>query len=588
MSRTAAGEVSSTVRGFSAYSVHRMFFVPGDGVTDAAAAAAMYMSTTVVADTAAQHLGRWWELPEAARARAALDDALSASAAPECGIVDDLLHFVSKGATLRVNAEGYRESTTLRRRTAFVSGEQGSDALPLPLPLQRAENPPRVAHEWRELDPSQKPSALLLTHRFSDAPQRGATLVLCTLFLEDRVFEISPEAMKREVFLGASGGGGAARAAPPALWQPESSEQGKRLLHNHPTTDVIVNGATLSSADLAALPKAHRKAIVVARRAQLLAALRDCLVAARWPGGFLALRHLAAELLGVQARLWTEPLAEHLILRRTGGVPTHEVLYSRDLLMEAHTIAQRYAAAAALVRANLEAHAAVRSEEELLRYNGLFVWYRLGVFESEAGNAAAAIAAYRRGLEVLDALPADAWTTSLEDDRIPYELRHMHLKLLSAIVCASDAGGIPQDGAVIMRMYDEDAGFRAANQAQLGHPMHKVIFRRQRACFNATVLPCERTFAMTAGNGTCGIVEVPKGTPLPAGDEEEPPCGDPLQFDRCLPAMARGACAACGATPRQLKLCAACSMVTYCGARARMLMLARMQAAQAAHSPDGL
>lgn len=274
---------------FSQFATQRLFVTGGGGGEPPGC---VYHSTSAVAHTAPAHLGSWWAERSALDMCEELDDALDADddMRPASGAVEDLLHFTpGLDAADRRIVNGIPVNTILRRRTAFVTGS-GAASQP---------------DEWTEGDTSQKPSALLLTHRF-DAALPNDTLVLRTLFMDDRVFEATPERMLRDVF---------------GKRVPALSPTSLRCEHHHGlTTDVLINGAPLSAADLSVLPKTHREAIAAARSAQLLTTLHDC-ITQHWVGGFLALRHFAAELLGVQARLYTEMLASQLIFLRACWTP---------------------------------------------------------------------------------------------------------------------------------------------------------------------------------------------------------------------------------------------------------------------------
>jgi hypothetical protein len=339
----------------------------------------VYSCTSPLARGAARCLGRWWELQEATRARAGLDEVLAASPSPAWSVVQDLVHFVPSGEpTDRRDAAGWRVGTVLRRRTAFATGAA----------------PPQRRDKWREDDTSQKPSALLLTAVFADTPVAGATLTLRTLFLEDTVFEVPPEALLREVF----------GARTPALSAPTllcSSND-----HLAPTTDVEIDGETVSAAQLAELPQRARRAVAAVRRAQLLHALRECLGAARWPGGFLALRYFATELVGVGACLWTEPLAVLLLRARTGGAPSFPLVQALEFWAGAHIQAEQFEEGVALLRTICETHQEAAQQHGFWTFGPHFhpptVWHHLGNGEAHLRNYAAAIAAYRRGMAALD------------------------------------------------------------------------------------------------------------------------------------------------------------------------------------------
>jgi hypothetical protein len=522
----------------------RIFDVKPHGALDATST---YVSSSALAHVAAQHLGRWWALSEAARAREALDEALRECAPLEVSscTVEDLLHFVPPGAsTKRIGADGFRAGKVLRRRTAFATGAGGA--------AQR--------DEWREDDTSQKPSALLLTHTFRDAPARGTTLTLRTLFLDDVLFEVPPETMVAQVFAGRA----------PALSARTLLTPGNN--HYAPTTDVEVDGTSLTAEALATLPPAQRRCIAAARRAQLLHTVRACLGDARWPGGFLALRHLAEELAGgVAVRAWTEPLAAHICRARAGGKPTSQLMQCHELLAEAHTAAGRHAEAAALLRAACEAHERSGADERLLQHPA-FTLYHLGNCEGRAGNYAAAISTYRRGLGALDAVYAHAAAAGHTLGPIYLKLR---VQLPSAIVCAAYEGGMLHevDEPLLRRMFGEHAGFApayAAAHAQGGNNMRVRASFTPDGAVTVTLHPTRVAFAMTNGrSGEWEIIELPCGA-------QAPPCvsqqrGDTSRSDRCIPPMAPARCAGCGATRAggagaAFKVCAACTLVHYCGA----------------------
>jgi hypothetical protein len=344
----------------------KRLFLPGGGV---------YSSSTLMEPVATQHLGEWWTQPAATCALAKLDAGLAGALAPVAGVVQDLLHFldpheVDAAVGARV-VNGVRVGAKLRRRTAFVTGSGVA-----------------ANDEWHELDTSQAPSALLLTHTFDDAPLAGSSLVLRTLFLGDALYETTPAGMLRDVF----------QRATPVL-TPASLEVLGKVGHYGPTTDVLINGISLDAAALAVLPAAQRKAITAARRTQLLSVIHGC-ITQRWPGGFLALRHIAEELLSLQARAWTEPLAAYLLLTRTGGVPTDDLMSSHTFLADALAGDGKFAEAAAVLRACL-ADDASYDGGELIPFPAS-LWYELGISETHAGKYADAVAAYRSGLAALE------------------------------------------------------------------------------------------------------------------------------------------------------------------------------------------
>jgi hypothetical protein len=194
---------------FSYRSTHRLFIVkatapPSSGGLEC-------FSSTAMAATATQHLGDWWTSTATVTACEALDRALAGAPVPASGVVEELLHFAASLRVANVHVhDGPRVRTTLRRRTAFVTGAGAA--------LQ--------ADEWTEGDSSQAPSALLLTHRFAALLPNAASLVLRTLFLADRLYETTPAGMVHDVF----------QDRVPAL-RPESHD-GE---HKGVTTDVLIN-----------------------------------------------------------------------------------------------------------------------------------------------------------------------------------------------------------------------------------------------------------------------------------------------------------------------------------------------------------
>ena len=187
--------------GFSFLAAKRMFFVGPSTVTGTQ----MCFSSSLMTSTASEHLGALWDTPEAALACRELDACLAppasadvvangSDAAPQTallplsGVVHDLLHFLPQHLDPHapVNEFGFRDGVQLKRRTALVAGDN----------VAAGEQP----QEWVEVDPSQPPSALLLTHRFADVPRPGATLTLRTLFLHGQLYEATPQTMLLDVF----------------------------------------------------------------------------------------------------------------------------------------------------------------------------------------------------------------------------------------------------------------------------------------------------------------------------------------------------------------------------------------------------
>ncbi len=501
-------------------------------------AGSVYSSSTLMEPAAKQHLGAWWAHPAATRALAALDAGLAGARAPAAGVVQDLLHFldaheVDAAVDARI-VNGIRVGAKLRRRTAFVTGSGVA-----------------ASDEWHELDTSQQPSALLLTHTFDDAPLPGSSLVLRTLFLGDTLYETTSAGMLRDVF----------QRATPVL-APASLEVMGTSRHYGPITDILINGVPLDAAALAVLPVAQRKAITAARRTQLLSVIRSC-IALRWPGGFLAMRHFAEELLGLQARAWTEPLAAYLLLTRTGGVPTDDLISSHLLLADALAGAGKFAEAAAVRRTCL-ADDAAQEGGELLALPAS-VWYSLGILETKAGKYAAAFAAYRSGLAALDSgRPIHPMITDARVSRIQFEL-------LSAIVCVSSKAGEAQDTALLKRMFSMHPPFLAELMHQDGELRFELRSFVGSDIVSVTVMPGGRRFAMTNEGGPWEeIREVLHGAPAPRiVDKDVSEVFDPSLDDRCIPAVVKGRCAACGAGNRKFKACGSCNSVLYCGALMR-------------------
>ena len=514
----------------------------------------LYICTSPYQKNAQQNLGSWWDTPEASQARSGLDDLLAAAPAPVWSVVQDLVHFVPAGAsTTAVDAAGYRVGTVLCRRTAFTTGIA---------PLQHRD-------EWFELDTSQRPSALLMTHSFAGMPVPGATLTLRTLFMDDNLFEVAPEAMLREVF----------DARTPAL-----SAQSVRCSSNDhfaPTTDVEIDGEALTTTQLAALSKSARRAVAAARRAQLLHTLRECLGAPHWTGGFLALRHFATELASSDACLWSEPLAALLLRARTGGAPCFQLAQALENWAGAHIQLSQYAEAVALMRVICEMHRQAAEEHGFWtfgeNYHSPTMWFNLGNYETNLSKYAEAIASYRSGIAALDAACAWYKERDLQPDPMCVSLQ---IVLPSAIAVAAVRGKLPAefDTLLLHLMFQKHAGFKAAVDAgeardkltiELGFPIDSSCAEQ----VTATMLPSGRVF-VTTNSGPSGEWEIIEVSPDVALRMRSRPCNkpywrdaDPSRRDCCVPDMVAARCAGCGApSGPSFKACAACRLVQYCGA----------------------
>ena len=507
--------------------------------------------TTEVAETAERCLGHWWESAEAEAARAALDKALQSCAAPLplWSLAQDLVHFVPHGkSTRRLDpVTGFRMGTVLCRRTAFTTG-----APPGPPPPST----------WLELDTSQKPSALLLTHTFADVPVPGSTLTLRTLFLADVVFEVPPEAMVAEIF--------PKTAPPPALALPELQVSTATWRHAL-TTEVVLNDEILSAAQLGALPARARRAVDAARRTQLLSTLRECVGAARWPGGFTALRHLAEEAAGGEpVRFWTEPLALLLLRARTDGEPTYDIANSLETLAGAHLGAGRIAEAAAYARQVCEAHTVSAAKHGYWTFGGQFepptVWYHLSTLEFHLQRFAAAAAAAKTGLEALDVGCADY---AKDGERPPLVFQELRIQLPVQCLLATYEDTHTSDHELLLRLFREHAGFKNA-LVRRPQPVHLQVSRQRisaRLQVQGTVYSTRRT---NVPHAPWEIIEVPPGTPLPVAPLGAGGKRFPVTDARCVPDMAAACCAGCGAAagsgaPR-FKMCGACSLINYCSA----------------------
>jgi hypothetical protein len=294
-------------------------------------------------------LGQWSAWPEALSAAAALERELAAA------LGGASMRLVSSAVTeLKPQTIGGEH---LLRRAIFADG---------------ARCAPRHA-PWSfvfENDPEMVSSsyAVLLTHAFApcngggddsdsdgdSAPQQWLSLTLTTCAQSCNV--LTPRQLADALPAGAHG----------ALQSEERADAtgafGVPVHRLVSTTDVALDGASLSSAALAALPSAVRACVRAARKAQHAAALRDC-VRSRWPGGFLHLREFAAAHLGIRLRTDTlDPLAVALQtalaradVRQQGGAAgaTVALVNSRRHQAEALEARGRYQEAAPLYRQNL-------------------------------------------------------------------------------------------------------------------------------------------------------------------------------------------------------------------------------------------
>ena len=321
-----------------------------------------------------------------------------------------------------------------------------------------------------------------------------------------------------------------------------------------------------SNVMLAALPRAQRKAVAAARRVQLLATVREC-IAQRWAGGFLALRHFVAGLLGLPARLWTEPLALRVLLGRTGGIATVDSVESQLYHARALSCAGEHAKAASLLRACLEVDA-TRPAGELLPQPAA-TWYRLGVEETDALDIHASLAAFRSGLD------AHLSTRPTDPNGHSYDVDELRFLLLSAIVVATfDVGQLP-DAQLLLRLFREHPPCKAEME-RTARTRQPVQFRMEPRGGMVSAHVGGRVFVMTDANNRWRIEELPPGSPLPLWQACPTAVSAGAKYrDSCLPALPSGRCAACLAESRTLKQCQACRLVLYCGAR-RLLSRARV------------
>ena len=503
--------------------------------------------------SASEHLGAWWDTPEAALACRKLDAYLAPPASadpvavastrqtlvlPSSGVVQDLLHFSQERYETQGSAPlshelvpcpvdelGFFVGLVLKRRTALVSG----DGTVLTEQLQ----------EWVEWDQSQSPDALLLTHHFPDAPWPGATLTLRTLYRNVQPGEVSHQTMLHDVF----------GRRTPALCT--ASPFVTTSCYRPPVTDVLIDGEPLSEAMLASLPTAQRKAVDAARRAQLLSTVRDC-ITQHWAGGFLALRHFVAELLGVSERLWTEPLAVRLLLGRTGGIATAESVSSQLYRAHALEAAGQYTKAAAVIRTCLRLDASRPPGE--LHPQPAALWYQLGLIEHKAGNCRAAVAAFRSALDAhLSGRPIDSGRRIFEDDDLRFRL------LCSIVLAIFEMGEIPE-AALLVQLFQQHAPCKSAIE-QADQP---ILFEREAGSGILSAFVGGRIFSLIFTGNRWLIEELRPGARAPARPVASASVSN--KHEACLPAMPPGRCAACLATSRTLKQCHACHFVLYCGA----------------------
>lgn len=188
---------------FSESSVLRLFVVGGG----------TYVSGTAFASTAADDLGEWWDTPAARATAAFLELKRDNCPVPTSSDVRDLLYFVANRDDARLDAQTRFNAApkVLRSRRVLVCREHNPVA---------GVTPP---DGWREMDTSQHPCCLLLTHTFevdasSSLPDLpiGSRLTLKTIFLDDRVWEAKAEDVAKDVWGGAATDGPSSRNFPPS------------------------------------------------------------------------------------------------------------------------------------------------------------------------------------------------------------------------------------------------------------------------------------------------------------------------------------------------------------------------------------
>jgi hypothetical protein len=363
-----------------------------------------------------------------------------------------------------------------------------------------------------------------------------------------------------------------------------------------PATAVAIDGAWLSAAALSTLPAEERDAIKAARKAQLLRALRACVVH-RWAGGFAMLRKCAAQLLSIAANIAVETLAAHIVLARAGGRVTDQLMAIRTGMAELLESAGRHREAVGLYLLNLA------SQHDLnQRYDPSQSWVNLGCALSELGDLGAAEQALEKALLALDApVPAGRretpwWRRPSSDPaaRESHRLRLLWLilhTLRKRVALAGTAGGDDADAAAATQARFNAAALRMFRRHVLQHAGEvateeseaRVSFSDDGVCMELTTTGTRfllrLAFDAATGDERRWVERVRKGAPLP-------PCLNAAEVTRRAQQEARGhaqfivdgqrqghklpplpaQCAQCGASAAAMKRCGGCAAVVYCSA----------------------
>jgi hypothetical protein len=544
-------------------------------------------------------LGQWSAWPEALSAVAALERELAAA-------LGGAMRLVSSAVT-ELKAQTFDDKNLLRRAVLA----DGLRAAPRHAP-------------WSftfENDPEMVTSAyvVLLTHAFAPCdgdgddgigapPWRVMTLTtcvrLCNMLTPRQLADALPEGARCAL---QSEDDDSVRALDPTFGLP--------MHHMVITTDVALDGASLSSKALAALPSAVRACVRAARKAQHVSTLRDC-VRARWPGGFYLLRKVAAAHLSIQLRTDTlDPLAVALqtalaragagYARQQGGV-TVALVNSRRQQAEALEAGGRYQEAAALYRQNLvlrqraaldvamrfcfrvahtHAYRLVPQTDDMRAGAGTLIpspameWSYLGLALRRGDDLAGARSAYESGLRAL-AAPS---VREVLDQRYNESCR---LNLLYMCITALP---IPQPQqemiALVARLFGDErmARLRATEAAAApgGPTSGRINYHAGFERVSVDGLFSGSGYALTrVQKSSYAVVEVPPGAPVPPVDlgsnvnaeyADEAAALLRRQQRGAAPALPLRACAGCGANARGMPECSGCLKVVYCSAACQKL-----------------
>ena len=517
-----------------------------------------------------EDLVAWWTTPEALAVEAALRDAASVLPLPLSFVVLDLLNFYKS-----VNV---RSTLHVRHRQVFVDAAEPRDALVLPVP-HGADS--AAGDAWIELDDGSEPSALLVQHRFRLAD--GRELTLRTLLFGDTML-MTPADFGRVAF-------GSAPVAVQPLWEAEPQ------LNAPPATAVALDGVGLTAAQLAALPKATRDALQQCRSAQLVVTLRDIL-AHRWPGGYSMLRKRVMPFVSHAAKAAIEALAAVLVLARTGGRETYQLMHiclRRAEFLEADG---RPLEAAGLYKLNLATQIRFKDYDDPSQS-----WVNLGLALTDAHDYTAAVQALRRALEANNAamppsednhLDCQRWFTSVRRRnaaaREVQRLRVLDMLLVALesslrVVAGAQHSDMAPYSAVVLELlapYVVEGVDVVLGDSRLEIQHTSGKFLRATALHSGTTFVLCRGFTPLLGEHSFWVERVPAGAPLPSatsgraeacatrgGSDEAFVAHRNTQSQR-LPRLPPSVCAQCGATVPNMKLCGICKQIAYCGADCQM------------------